>query len=156
MWRRVVWWWGSNSSSIFKVVEGCSPKYLLSTYQDTRHHILEGGAPQRWWIQQNLHMRSTLFWDITRRHVVIVYRRFGTTYPSHLQGSGVISQKNQQSRKFEVKGTEVISNNRKALTTQITTIQNTCLHIYIYIYMIHTQGRIKRRASRVAARVANL
>jgi hypothetical protein len=33
-------------------------------------------------------MRSALFWDITRRRVVIVYRRFGTTYRSHLQGSG--------------------------------------------------------------------
>ena len=27
-------------------------------------------------------MRSALFWDITRRRVVIVYRRFGTTYRS--------------------------------------------------------------------------
>jgi hypothetical protein len=34
-------------------------------------------------------MRSALFWDITRRRVVIVYRRFGTTYRSHLQGSGI-------------------------------------------------------------------
>jgi hypothetical protein len=32
-------------------------------------------------------IRSALFWDITQRRVVIVYRRFGTTYPSHLQGS---------------------------------------------------------------------
>jgi hypothetical protein len=32
-------------------------------------------------------MRSGLFWDITRRRVVIVYRRFGTTYRSHLQVS---------------------------------------------------------------------
>jgi hypothetical protein len=31
-------------------------------------------------------MRSALFWDITRRRVVIVYRRFGTKYRSHLQG----------------------------------------------------------------------
>jgi hypothetical protein len=31
-------------------------------------------------------MRSTLFWDITQRRVVIGYRRFGTTYPSHRQG----------------------------------------------------------------------
>jgi hypothetical protein len=28
-----------------------------------------------------------LFWDITQRRVVIIYRRFGTTYGSHLQGS---------------------------------------------------------------------
>jgi hypothetical protein len=34
-------------------------------------------------------MRSALFWDITRRRVVIVYRRFGTTYRTHLHGSRV-------------------------------------------------------------------
>jgi hypothetical protein len=32
-------------------------------------------------------MRSALYWDITRRRVVIVYRRFETTYRYHLQGS---------------------------------------------------------------------
>jgi hypothetical protein len=32
-------------------------------------------------------MRYALFWDITRRHVVLVYRRFGTKYRSHLQGA---------------------------------------------------------------------
>jgi hypothetical protein len=32
-------------------------------------------------------MRSALFWDITQRRVVIPYRRLGTTYRSHLQGS---------------------------------------------------------------------
>jgi hypothetical protein len=31
-------------------------------------------------------MRSALFWDVTQRLVVIVYRRFGTTYRSLLQG----------------------------------------------------------------------
>jgi hypothetical protein len=30
--------------------------------------------------------RSALFWGITRSRVVIIYRRFGTTYRSHLQG----------------------------------------------------------------------
>jgi uncharacterized membrane protein YgcG len=30
---------------------------------------------------------SVLFCDITQRRVVILYRRFGTTYQSHLQGS---------------------------------------------------------------------
>jgi hypothetical protein len=34
-------------------------------------------------------IRSSLFWDITRRRVVIVYRRFGITYRPHLQGSRV-------------------------------------------------------------------
>jgi hypothetical protein len=31
--------------------------------------------------------RSALFWDITQRRVAILYRRFGTTCRSHLQGS---------------------------------------------------------------------
>jgi hypothetical protein len=45
---------------------------------------------QPWKHEQNVFvMRSALFWDITRRHVVIVYRRFGTTYRSHLYGSEV-------------------------------------------------------------------
>jgi len=34
-------------------------------------------------------MRTALFWAITNRAVVIPYRRFGTTYPSHLQGSRI-------------------------------------------------------------------
>jgi hypothetical protein len=34
-------------------------------------------------------LRSALFWDIMRRPVIIVYRRFGTTYQSYLQGSRV-------------------------------------------------------------------
>jgi hypothetical protein len=32
-------------------------------------------------------MRSALFWGITQRRVVILYRRFGTTYRSNLEGS---------------------------------------------------------------------
>jgi hypothetical protein len=32
-------------------------------------------------------MRSELFWNITQRRVVTLYRRFGTTYRSHLQRS---------------------------------------------------------------------
>jgi hypothetical protein len=34
-------------------------------------------------------MISALFWDITWRRVVIIYRRFGTTYRSHLLESEV-------------------------------------------------------------------
>jgi hypothetical protein len=43
--------------------------------------------------QINSTLRSALFWDITRRRVVIVYRRFGTSYRSHLQGSRVREEK---------------------------------------------------------------
>jgi hypothetical protein len=32
-------------------------------------------------------LRSTLFWGITQRVVVVLYRRFGTTYQFHLQRS---------------------------------------------------------------------
>jgi hypothetical protein len=32
-------------------------------------------------------MRSTLFWDITQRRAVILYRRFGTKYRPRFQGS---------------------------------------------------------------------
>jgi hypothetical protein len=34
-------------------------------------------------------LKSALFWDIMRCHVVIVYHRFRTTYQFHLQGSEV-------------------------------------------------------------------
>jgi hypothetical protein len=34
-------------------------------------------------------MRNALLWVSTQRVVVISYRRFGTTYRSHLQGSRV-------------------------------------------------------------------
>ena len=34
-------------------------------------------------------LRSALLWIITQRVVAIPYRRFGTTYRSHLEGSGI-------------------------------------------------------------------
>ena len=57
---------------------------LYLKYLDTK---LQGFA------KQLMLLRSALFWDITRRHVVIVYRRFETTYPSHLQGSRIREEK---------------------------------------------------------------
>jgi hypothetical protein len=44
-------------------------------------------------IKQTHFMRSAVFWVITRRRVVIVYRRFGTTYRSRPHGSRVIMGK---------------------------------------------------------------
>jgi len=32
---------------------------------------------------------SSFFWDFTQRRLVAIYRRFGTTYRSHLQGSSI-------------------------------------------------------------------
>ena len=34
---------------------------------------------------QNLRLHP-LFWDVTRRMLVVAYRRFGTLYATHLQG----------------------------------------------------------------------
>ena len=45
--------------------------------------------PDHAWFQASAakQMRSALYWDITQGIVVIHYRRFGTIYLSHLQGS---------------------------------------------------------------------
>ena len=42
------------------------------------------------WFQASpaMSIRSALFWDFMQHRMVILYRRFGTTYRSHLQGSG--------------------------------------------------------------------
>jgi hypothetical protein len=37
-------------------------------------------------VKYQLFLRTVLFWSITQRRVVILYRRFGTTYRFHLQG----------------------------------------------------------------------
>jgi hypothetical protein len=37
----------------------------------------------QWWRRGGL-MQSALFWDITHRWVVVLYRRFGTAYRSHI------------------------------------------------------------------------
>jgi len=34
-------------------------------------------------------VRTALFWAITQRVAVISYRRFGTTYRSHIEGSRI-------------------------------------------------------------------
>jgi hypothetical protein len=47
--------------------------------------------------QTSVLLRSALFWDITRRRVIIVYRRFGTTFRSHLHGSKVRVGKKESS-----------------------------------------------------------
>jgi hypothetical protein len=53
-------------------------------------------------------MKSVLFWDIMQRRVALLYRRFGTTYRSHLQGS-----RNQEDFDFFTieDGTDTLSRN---------------------------------------------
>jgi hypothetical protein len=36
---------------------------------------------------EQINTRPSLFWDVTRPTVVVIYRRFGAAYRSHLQGS---------------------------------------------------------------------
>jgi hypothetical protein len=46
------------------------------------------------------HLRSVLSWDIKQHTVVIPYRRFGATYPSHLQDFFTFCKWNQLSAKI--------------------------------------------------------
>jgi len=45
-------------------------------------------------------MRSALFWVITKQVVEIPYRRFGTTYRSHIQGSRIQKKKETLVRNY--------------------------------------------------------
>jgi len=47
-------------------------------------------------------LRSALFWEITQRIVVIPYRRFGTSYRSHFQGSEIQGISSTSRRKPEI------------------------------------------------------
>jgi len=44
------------------------------------------------WFQASVavQMRSSFFWDVTQRRLVVTYRRFGKTYRSHFQGPTII------------------------------------------------------------------
>jgi hypothetical protein len=53
------------------------------------HRRYQTAVQARFYAVELVHLliRSAIFWDITQRRVIILYRRFGTTYRSHLQGS---------------------------------------------------------------------
>ena len=55
--------------------------YLVNCYKQCRRNLV-------YWLN-SLWMRSALFWDITQPMLAIPYRRFGTTYESHLKGQGI-------------------------------------------------------------------
>ena len=66
------------------------------------------------WFQASAakYIRSALSWDITQRIVVIPYRRFGTTYRSHLQGSinwrfGFLTLEDGTDRSYRTVGKEL-------------------------------------------------
>jgi hypothetical protein len=64
----------SRINPLLQQIGNYTPDDLTSLYKAYKH-------------KRPKHMRSALFWGITQRRVVIFYRRFGTTYRSHLQGS---------------------------------------------------------------------
>ena len=62
----------------------CVSSSVMLTIFDRRHIVKMCGAYRTLvWM-----LRSALFWGLTQQKLVIPYRRFGTTYLSHLQGSG--------------------------------------------------------------------
>jgi hypothetical protein len=66
-----VWTFMASSSAKFTVAFRCEVYRCLPLFQASAAML----------------MRSALFWGVTQRQVVILYRRFGTTYRSHLQRS---------------------------------------------------------------------
>jgi hypothetical protein len=60
--------------------------FLLCTQCNRTYSAKDTWYP---WFQPSaaMLMKSVVFWVITRRRVVIIYRHFGTTCRSHLHGS---------------------------------------------------------------------
>ena len=54
---------------------------LRNIPQKRRSHLHSSGS-----LRSRMYLGSALFWDFMQRRLVISYRRFGTTYWSHLQG----------------------------------------------------------------------
>jgi hypothetical protein len=73
------------------------------------------------------HVRSLLFWDITKCWVVIPYWCFGTTYQFHLQGSKWI---NNKVLKLMAEAT------RKTIRQKTAINFNTLLFYHFYMFMI--------------------
>jgi hypothetical protein len=80
-----------KANTIQRPISGCKWRpYFIQKFFDSVGSSGKLTFTLSWfWVSAAMFMRSALFWDITRRCVVIVYRRFGTTYRSHLQVSRV-------------------------------------------------------------------
>jgi hypothetical protein len=90
--------------------------------------------------------KSALSWDITQRRVVILYRRFATTYRSHLQGS-----RNLKRRRKTTGGTDTVSRNLRNIyhptlrniLEERTYQRRTGLNYYYWIfYKIYNKHKI--------------
>jgi hypothetical protein len=61
------------------------PWRSINFFENNQHDVQASAA---------MFMKSAACWDITQRRVVDIYRRFGTSYQSHLQGSRSPRRKN--------------------------------------------------------------
>jgi len=60
--------------------------FFLCCTRNPERRVLEQFA---WfWASVAIQMRCVSFWDLTESIILFSYRRFGTTYRSHLQGTG--------------------------------------------------------------------
>jgi len=79
-----------ESRNVKSVSNGVGSTYSsMGRYMHTSHNICRSCLTQASAAKQ---IRVTVFWTITQGTVVIPYRRFGTNYRSHLQGSGIQDQ----------------------------------------------------------------
>jgi len=63
----------------------------MKNSNDTRRALLSSSWLRTFEImhRKRFDMRYCLFWDVTQRWLVVSYRRFGTTYRSHLHGRSI-------------------------------------------------------------------
>jgi len=83
LWICLCDWLYSASCFVGLLYNDTTDKYIyIYTHTHTHTHT------KVTWFQASatILMRSALFWYVTRRSVVIQYRRFGTTHQPHLQG----------------------------------------------------------------------
>ena len=80
--------------------------------------------------------RSALFWNITQRRVVTLYRRFRTTYRSHIQGS-------KSPLKTLDDGADILSRNvGKGLPLELRNIPEEHRSHISHTHVGHTHGRM--------------
>ena len=92
-WLRLLKWllyWGPQQKLLYKTTELEHQRDL--TTEDPSEYMLLNSTPCSWFQDSTAkEKRTALIWPITQRVVVIPYRRFGTTYWFHVQGSRINS-----------------------------------------------------------------
>jgi hypothetical protein len=83
-----LWTLQSRKHRLCTARSAISPTLVVAAHSVMFSRILQSQERHRWFQAcAAMHMNFALFWDITQRWVVVLYRRFGTTYRSNLQGS---------------------------------------------------------------------